>query len=94
MVDYKGPTLVPAAESKKLDDYHLHYFLDEDATPFIGATPLPIPTGNPKIVHSAALQVTFDNVAAGSHTVTVVMTGNNHISLSPPVTAKVTFKVS
>jgi hypothetical protein len=91
-IDYTGPQLVPAAEAKKLDDYHLHYFLDEDAKPYIG-TSLPIPTGNPKIVHSAAKEVSFDNVAAGSHTVAVVMSGNNHISVAPPLSDTVSFTV-
>jgi hypothetical protein len=91
-VDYTGPALVPAAEAKKLDDYHLHYFLDESATPYIGTT-TPIPAGNPKIIHSGAKEVTFQDVPAGDHTVTVVLTGNNHVSVSPPVTDTMTFKV-
>jgi hypothetical protein len=89
-VQYNGPPLVAAANATKLDDYHLHYFLDENATPYLG-TLVPVPTGNPRIVHSAALQVTFDNVAAGSHTVTVMLSGANHISVAPPLSAQVTF---
>jgi hypothetical protein len=89
-VQYSGPALVPAANAAKLDDYHVHYFLDENATPYIG-TGVPVPAGNPHIVHSAAMQVTFDNVSAGPHTVTVVMSGANHISVAPPLTAQVQF---
>jgi hypothetical protein len=89
-INYVGPTLVPGAEAKKLDDYHLHYFLDEDPSAFLNA-PRPIPTGNPHIVHSAAKEVTFDGVAPGSHTVAIVMSGNNHIPVSPSVTSAVTF---
>ena len=92
-VDYQGPALVPGAESTKLEDYHLHYFLDEDATPYIGTAQV-IPAGNPKIIHSAAREVTFENVAAGSHTITVVMTGNNHVSVYQSVSEKVTFTVA
>lgn len=91
-VEYRGPTLVPGAESKKLDDYHLHYFLDEDAAPYLG-TEVVIPSGNPKILHSAAQEVPFENVAAGAHTVTVVLTGNNHISVSPATSDRVTFTI-
>jgi hypothetical protein len=76
-VQYSGPQLVAAASAAKLEDYHLHYFLDENAAPYIG-TQVPVPMGNPRIVHTAALQVTFDNVAAGSHTVTVMLSGANH----------------
>ena len=89
-VNYSGPPLVAAANATQLNDYHLHYFLDVDPTPYIGTT-LPIPLGDPRIVHSGATSVTFDNVAAGEHTLAVVMTGNNHISVNPPVTAKATF---
>jgi hypothetical protein len=89
-VNYSGPNLVPGAEAKKLDDYHLHYFLDEDAKLYMGGA-APIPAGNPRIVHSAAKEVNFDNVAAGTHTVTVIMTGNNHVGINPPVSDSVTF---
>jgi hypothetical protein len=81
---------VDAANATKLDDYHLHYFLDVDPTRYIGTT-VPIPLGDPRIIHSAATNVTFDNVAAGTHTLAVVMTGSNHISVTPPVADKVTF---
>lgn len=89
-VSYTGPPLVAAANATQLDDYHLHYFLDVDPTPYIGSTQ-PIPLGDPRIIHSGATSVTFDNVAAGEHTLAVVMTGSNHISVNPPVTARATF---
>jgi hypothetical protein len=91
-VQYTGPQLVAAANATKLDDYHLHYFLDEDAAPYLG-TLVPVPVGNPRIVHTANLQVPFDNVAAGSHSVTVMLSGANHVSVAPPLSAQVTFTV-
>jgi hypothetical protein len=91
-IDYSGPDLVPAADATKLTDYHFHYFLDEDPTPYIGTT-TPIPTGTPRIIHSAAKQVNFDNVTAGNHNLAVVMTGNNHVSTDPPVVERLTFTV-
>jgi len=91
-VEYRGPALVPGAESQKLTDYHLHYFLDEDAAPYLG-TEVVIPSGNPKILRSAAQEVTFENVAAGAQTATVVLTGNNHISVSPATSDRVTFTI-
>ena len=91
-VQYSGPPLVPAANATKLDDLHLHYFLDENAAAYIG-TLVPVPMGNPNIVHTAALQQTFDNVPAGSHTVTVMLSGANHISVQPPLSASVSFTV-
>jgi hypothetical protein len=87
---YAGPKLIPGADAKKLDDYHLHYFLDEDASPFIDGG-RSIPMGNPHIVHSAATEVSFENLAAGQHTITVVMTGNNHVPVTPTLSDTVSF---
>jgi hypothetical protein len=91
-VQYTGPALVAAANATKLDDYHLHYFLDESAAAYLG-TQVPVPMGNPNIVHTAALQQTFDNVPPGSHTVTVMLSGANHVSVTPPLSAQVSFTV-
>ena len=91
-VNYVGLPLVDVANATKLEDYHLHYFLDVDPTPYIGTT-VPIPVGNPRIMHTAATRVTFDNVEAGSHSLAVVMTGSNHISLNPPVAEQESFTV-
>ena len=92
-VEYSGPPLVAAASATKLDDYHLHYFLDESATPYLGTT-TPVPMGNPHIVHTAATQVSFDGVTAGTHTVVVMLSGANHVSVVPPLSDQVTFTVS
>jgi hypothetical protein len=89
-VSYTGPAMVAAANATKLDDYHVHYFLDVDPTPYIG-TLAPIPLGDPRIIHSPATSVTFDNVVAGTHTLAVVMTGSNHVSGNPPMADKETF---
>ncbi len=91
-VQYTGPALVAAANATQLDDYHLHYFLDESAAPYIG-TLVPVPMGDPRIVHTAALQQTFDNVPPGTHTVTVMLSGANHVSVIPPLSTQVTFTV-
>jgi hypothetical protein len=92
-VNYTGPTLVAAASATKLDDYHLHYLLDEDATPYLG-TSATVPAGNPRIIHTAATQVTFDNIGAGPHTLVVMLSGSNHVSVNPAVSDRVTFTVS
>ena len=89
-IDYEGPELVAAAQATQLTQYHLHYFLDEDPTPYIGTT-TPVPTGNPRIIHSADKQVTFDNVTPGNHNLAVLLTGNNHVSTNPPVAERLTF---
>jgi hypothetical protein len=91
-IDYWGPPLKGSSEARVIDDYHLVYFLDEDATPFVG-TMLPIPRCNPHILHSVATRVTFDRVDHGSHTLSVVLSGSNNVSVNPPVAARVWFLV-
>jgi len=91
-VTYNGPKLIPGAEARKLDDYHLHYFVDEDATAFVSGAKS-IPTGNPRIVHSAATEVAFDILLPGRHTITVVMSGNNHVPVTPALTDTVSFTI-
>jgi hypothetical protein len=87
-----GVTLVPAANATKLDDYHTHVLLDVDPSTYIGQF-MPVPTGNPNIIHTGAKTVKFDNVAPGPHTVTVFLTTSNHISVKPPVSRSSKFTV-
>jgi hypothetical protein len=87
-----GTTLVPAAEATRLEDLHVHYLLDTDAAPYLSGT-TPVPTGNPNIVHSAALSNTFSGVAPGSHRVTVLLGYSTHAAFQPPVAPSVTFQV-
>jgi hypothetical protein len=92
-IDYTGPALVGVATATKLDDYHVHYFLDVDATPYLGSQ-VSVPTSDPRIIHTAATQVSFDNVGPGRHVVTVLLTGANHVSVNPPLSDQVTFTIT
>ena len=92
-VTYSGPPLVPVASATALDQYHLHYLLDVSAAPYVG-TLVPVPLGDPRIVHTAATEVQFDNVSSGSHTVTLMLSGSDHISVNPALSDQVTFTVS
>src|SRR5207244_6056858 len=65
-IQVAGTTLVAAANATKLEDMHVHYFLDVDATPYLDGTTA-IPAGNPAIVHSGSLSNSFTNVAPGAH---------------------------
>jgi hypothetical protein len=91
-VDYWGPALIYAERAHGTDNYHLVYILDEDASPYIG-TLQGMPNCDPRIVHSAATRVTFDNVSHGGHALTVLLAGSNDVSVNPPVAARVTFMV-
>jgi hypothetical protein len=44
-------------------------------------------------MHSARTQVTFDNVAPGTHLLAVVLTGSNHTSPNPPIAQQISFTV-
>jgi hypothetical protein len=91
-VDYWGPRLASPEVARTIDEYHLAYFLDEDAAAYVG-TLRAIPRCNPRIVHSAQTSITFEDVRPGSHSLTVVLTGSNNIAVNPPVVARVTFMV-
>jgi hypothetical protein len=91
-VDYWGPALVNAYGTPSVDNYHLVYILDEDPAPYIG-TLQAIPICDTRVRHSTATRVTFDNVAHGSHALTVLLAGSNDVSVNPPVAAQVTFTV-
>lgn len=54
--------------------FHVHYFVDTPATAAGGV----IPAGNPKIIHSASLSQDVGALAAGPHTVTVVVGQVSH----------------
>src|SRR5437016_1638144 len=92
-IQVAGTTLVAAANATKLEDMHVHYFLDVDATPYLDGT-TPIPAGNPAIVHSGSLSNTFANVAPGAHKVTVVLGLSDHRAFQPPVAPSVSFTVA
>jgi hypothetical protein len=89
-VDFWGPRLVAAATARKIDDYHLVFFLDIDDAAYLG-TLMPTPRCNPKIVHTASTSASFDHVAHGAHAVYVMLVGSNDISVNPPVAASTSF---
>ena len=91
-VDYWGPGLIRRDGARTIDEYHLAYFLDEDATPYVGAL-LAIPQCNPRIVHAAQASIRFEDVRKGSHSLAVVLVGSNNVAVNPPVVARVTFMV-
>ena len=95
--DVSDVVLVPAASAQKPEDYHLHAAMDMDTSQWIGTSvPVPAASANPnpsRLIHTAAKTVTFTNVAAGDHTVTVWLSLASHVSLKPSVSASVKFTV-
>lgn len=95
--DVSDVVLVPAASAQKPEDYHLHAAMDMDTSQWIGTSvPVPAASANPnpsRLIHTAAKTVTFTNVAAGDHTVTVWLSLASHVSVKPSVSATVKFTV-
>jgi len=95
--DVSDVVLVPAASAQKPEDYHLHAAMDMDTSQWIGTSvPVPAASANPnpsRLIHTAAKTVTFTNVSAGDHTVTVWLSLASHVSVKPSVSATVKFTV-
>jgi hypothetical protein len=71
---------------------HFHYFVDLDPATVI-VPGQPIPTGNPRIIHSAATTQDLGPLAPGQHTVWVVLGDVRHVPCQPLVEASVRFAV-
>jgi hypothetical protein len=75
------------------NSFHLHYFIDVDPATVI--TPgQPVPTGNPKIIHSGSLTQSVADLPAGPHQVWVVAGRLNHIPCAGGVQATVKFNAA
>ena len=68
---------------------HLHLFVDKEPTP----PGVPIPQGDPAIIHTPDLATDVANLAPGQHVVWVVAGDAGHVPLDPPVLDKVTVTV-
>jgi hypothetical protein len=88
--EVRSATLVAAAQATKVEDLHVHVLCDVDPAPFLGTAAI-IPPGLPNIIHTADPMVTCPAMPAGQHRVTIILTGANHISVTPPASASVTF---
>src|ERR1051326_6732982 len=80
-VDYWGPRLLGAKSARKVDDYHLVFFLDVDDAPYVGSLSA-VPRCNSSIVHSDTTRATFAHVMHGAHTLSVMLVGSNDISVN------------
>jgi serine/threonine-protein kinase len=88
-LDVSGVNLKAPVEADP-EGRHIHYFLDVDpATVMVPGQP--IPTGQANIVHTANANHTFVDLPPGQHTVWAVLTGNDHVPLTPNVQGKVAF---
>lgn len=87
------PVNLKPAASADATSYHLHYFVDIDPATVVTAGQ-PVPTGNPKIIHSASTTQDLGALSAGKHTVWVVLGDVSHIVCTPVVQGTVSFDVA
>ncbi|MBI2830057.1 MAG: DUF4399 domain-containing protein, partial [Chloroflexi bacterium] len=83
--------IVPIGGANAPGEGHIHYYKDVEI-PTAAGQPAVSAAGTYKAVPGTSM--TWENVAAGSHTFGVQLVNNNHTPLSPPVTAKVTVTVA
>lgn len=89
-MNVQGITLVKADGDTSGQSGHLHLFVDKPpAAP--GET---VPTGDPKIIHTAETSVSVSDLGPGEHTIWVVMGNGAHVALDPPVRDRVTINVT
>ncbi len=86
------PLNLKAAKENDPASYHLHYFVDIDPATTVQAGQ-PVPAGNPRIIHSAAITQDVGPLATGRHIVWVVLGDVGHTVCNPIVQGSVSFDV-
>ena len=92
-VTVSPPVNLKPAKDGDADSFHLHYFVDTDPASVLQPGQA-VPSGNPKIVHSAATIQDFKDLTPGSHQIWVVLGDVGHIPCSPLVVTDVTVTVA
>jgi hypothetical protein len=87
------PVNLKPAKDAVADSFHLHYFVDIDPSTVVQAGQ-PVPTGNPKIIHSATTTQDVGTLTAGKHSVWVVLGDVSHTACTPMVVGTVSFDVA
>lgn len=84
----EGVAIKPADGDRSGATGHFHIFVDKEPV----KAGQPIPTGDPQIIHTAAMSVDIPGLDDGEHVITVVVGDGTHVALDPLVmaTAKVT----
>lgn len=71
---------------------HHHLLVDVDPATVLQAG-VPLPPGQANIIHTIDLNRQLMDLAPGPHTVTVVLTGTDHVPFSPSIQDQVSFTV-
>ncbi len=86
----EGVTIKPASEATQHEEAHFHLFVDKVPALVEGQG---IPAGDPQIIHTGSTSMELPDLAAGEHTVTVVLGYSDHTPWMPQVMDSVTFTV-
>jgi hypothetical protein len=89
-VKVEGVELVKADGDASGRTGHLHVFIDADAP----AAGQPIPKGVEGIIHTTDTTIEIAGLAAGEHTLLVVLGDGNHVPFDPPVRDRVVVTVA
>lgn len=89
-VKVEGITLVKADGDTSGKTGHLHLFIDKPPA----APKEAVPTGDPKIIHTAETSVAVPDLPPGEHTIWVVVGDGAHVALDPPVRDRLTVNVT
>jgi hypothetical protein len=90
-VDVTGATVKHWNEQDPTAVHH-HLLVDVDPSTVVQAG-VPLPPGQASIIHTIDLNRQLMDLAPGPHTVTVVLTGTDHVPFSPSIQDQVTFTV-
>jgi hypothetical protein len=71
---------------------HHHLLVDVDPSTVVQSG-VPLPPGQASIIHTIDLNRELMDLAPGPHTVTVVLTGTDHVPFSPAIQDQVSFTV-
>jgi hypothetical protein len=86
----KGVTLVRADGVTDQTTGHLHAFVDKPPV----APNAVIPSGDPQIIHSATSPIVVTGLAAGEHTIWIVLGDGAHVAFKNPVRDKIVVTVT
>jgi hypothetical protein len=87
------PVNLRPAKDAVPDSFHLHYFVDIDPSTVVQAGQ-PVPTGNPKIIHSGTTTQDVGALGPGKHTVWVVLGDVTHTICDPMVAGSASFEIA
>jgi hypothetical protein len=87
----EGVTLVKADGDTTGKSGHLHALVDRKPSQYMGQ---PLPVNDPGVIHSATSPIVVNGLAAGEHTIWIVLGNGSHVPFDPPVMDKLTVTVS